>query len=201
MLKFRSFLFWLNCLLPIGLIGSYFLPLFELYEMGEWIGRVALVLLWLVLLPGIIKRLELKGKIAKLGINLKVIRRQLGILIFQFGFIHYSWMTLFFYLKRGFPTDPSVIPVYQTFGLLALVLFLPLYLTSNNLSTKHLKKAWHWLHRLIYVATLLLVFHVGLNPRISGYFFGSVTTAILILELVSWVKYFLKGKKKEVLGS
>jgi DMSO/TMAO reductase YedYZ heme-binding membrane subunit len=163
--------------------------------MGEQIGRVALTLLWLVLLPGIIKRLEFKGKIAKLGINLKVIRRQLGILIFQLGLVHYCWMVFFFYTKRGFPTDPSVIPQYQTFGFLALVLFLPLYLTSNNFSTKLLKKAWFWLHRLVYISALLLLFHVGFNARLSGYFFGSVTGVILLLEVISWGKYFLKKKK------
>lgn len=202
MLKLKKILFWINCLLPVLLIASYFVPLYTLYELGEWIGRIAIVLLWLILLPGIIKRLEFKGRIAKIGINLKVIRRQMGILVYELGVIHYSWMAFFFYIQRGFPTDPSTIPQYQTFGFLALVLFLPLYLTSNDFSTKHLKKVWHWLHRLIYVAALLLVFHLGFNGKNTGIFLAIVTELILIFELASWVKYFWKGrKKKDALGS
>ena len=196
MLKLKKILFWINCLLPVVLIGSYFAPLYTLYELGEQIGRVATVLLWLVLLPGIIKRLGFEGHIAKIGINLKVIRRQMGIMVFELGVVHYCWMAFFFYLQRGFPADPSLIPRFQTFGFLALVIFLPLYLTSNNFSTKILKKAWHWLHRLIYVAALLLVFHLGFNGKATGYFFAIVTVIILLLELISWIKFFRFKKAK-----
>jgi len=202
MLKIKLILFWINCLLPVVLIVSYFADLYTLYELGEQIGRIALFILWLVLLPGIIKRLELKGRIAKIGINLKVIRRQLGIMVFEFGLIHYFWMVAFFYIKKGFPTDFSLIPKFQTFGFLALLLFVPLAITSNDFFTKLLKKYWHWVHRLVYISALLLVFHLGFNGKYTGYFFAIVTELILILELVSWVRYFWKGrKKKEVLGS
>jgi sulfoxide reductase heme-binding subunit YedZ len=201
MLKLKKVLFWINCFLPVVLIASYFVDLFTLYELGEQIGRIALFILWLVLLPGIIRRLEFKGRIAKIGINLKVIRRMLGIIVFQLGVIHYFWMAAFFYIKNGLP-DLNRLPIFQTFGFLALLLFVPLAISSNDFFTKLLKKYWFWLHRLVYISALLLVFHLGFNGKNTGYFFAIVTEVILLLELVSWLKYFLKNRnKKESLGS
>lgn len=196
--KLRWFLFSINCLLPLLLIASYFVPLDYLYEPGQQIGRISLVLIWLILLPGIIKRLNLKGKIAKLGVKIRVLRRQLGIMMFQLGLIHWFWMVNFFYIQFGFPTDPSKIPVFQSLGLFALILLIPLYITSNDFSTKLLKKSWHYLHRLIYLALLLLLFHVALNFKISGLLWAIPSTLIFILEIISWGKVLTNSFQKKV---
>ena len=48
---------------------------------------------------------------------------------------------------------------YITFGFSALMLLIPLALTSNNASVKRLGKSWKKLHRLVYLILVLGVLH------------------------------------------
>jgi len=47
-------------------------------------------------------------------------------------------------------------------GWLALLLFLPLAVTSNDIATRALKRAWKLLHRLVYPAAVLTFLHWAL---------------------------------------
>lgn len=48
---------------------------------------------------------------------------------------------------------------FAAWGAMALMLLLPLALTSNRFSMRTLGKGWKWLHRLVYLAVPLAVFH------------------------------------------
>ncbi len=142
-----------------------FVPLVLLGPLGReqyslWAGTIGLVLYVLTLLPSMIRRYGLHTGVGKPIIaNLLPIRRELGILMFVFAFVHYLGIkilpTVLFGLSLTFP-------LYQIFGAVALTLTLPMFLTSNTWSTRMLKGAWKKLHRVTYVAGLAIFGHVVL---------------------------------------
>jgi len=110
---------------------------------------------------------------------------------------HYFWNKGFFTIQYGLP---STIPLFQIFGMMALVLTIPLVLSSNNYSVKKLGKFWKILHYLVYPIMFLLVLHTatqGTDFQIFGVNFGIDYTVsyalpslvILILQIASHIYY------------
>jgi methionine sulfoxide reductase heme-binding subunit len=88
-------------------------------------------------------------------------RRMLGLSAFFYGCVHflcYSWLDMGFDLQaivRDIPKRPFVLV-----GTLALLLMLPLAVTSFNRAVRFLGSArWKALHRLVYVTVLLGLLH------------------------------------------
>lgn len=154
------------------------------YELGIRAGQAGFILLGLIVLPGILGRLKIEIKITRV---ITLFRRQLGITFFLLAFFHYHFVRGLglYQAKMGF--FENLLP-FMVFGLLAFLIFLLMFLTSNNLSVRRLGKWWKYLHRLIYIALWLLVLHTALNKV------GTWTVFIglfALLEMISWIYYFL----------
>lgn len=98
--------------------------------------------------------------------NLVPLRRWLGVYGFCYIVLHflcYAWFS------NGLDWDLILRDLGErqamSAGLLALVLLLPLALTSTNGWQKRLGKRWKLLHRLVYVAVPLSVLHYFLLER------------------------------------
>jgi methionine sulfoxide reductase heme-binding subunit len=102
-------------------------------------------------------------------------RRELGVAVFGYALLH-----LLVYLLRK--SDLGLIlsegaEIGLLTGWVAFVIFLPLALTSNDLSVRTMKLGWKKLHRLVYPAAILAMAHwllTAFDP-----FWGIVHAAIL----------------------
>ncbi len=75
-------------------------------------------------------------------------------------------------------------------GWVALLLFLPLALTSSDYAVNRLKRRWKRLHRLIYVAALLALAHWVLTASdpLAGYFAFAIVAVLLAMRVVRPVR-------------
>lgn len=162
-----------------------------LYELGLKAGEVALILYLGTLLPGIAKRM---GWVVQLVAAVMPYRRHLGIMMFWLAIIHYAFV---FLLPIAFGQVPFYQTVTTTFGLLTLLMLLPLWLTSNDTSLRRLGRFWKVLHRLTYVALLLLFGHVAV--QLSKWLFP--TLIVIGMELVSWSVYWRRQRQRARLKS
>ncbi len=88
------------------------------------------------------------------------LRRMLGLYAFFYACLHllaYFWLDQYFFWEAII--EDIVKRPYITLGFTAWLLLLPLALTSNQFSIRMLKKNWKKLHRLVYIASLLVVAH------------------------------------------
>lgn len=92
------------------------------------------------------------------------LRKPLGNYTFMYGVIHF----LIFIVDNGYVDNTiDFMAVYQaTFekrfayvGFTALMIMLPLALTSNRWAMRHLRKNWKRLHRIVYAAGIAGVIH------------------------------------------
>ena len=91
-------------------------------------------------------------------------RRMLGLFAFFYGFLHLLTYVAFdrFFQLTTIPADVARRP-FITAGMAAFFLMAPLAITSTNNMVKRLGgKRWSRLHRLVYVAAALGVFHYWL---------------------------------------
>jgi len=120
-------------------------------------------------------------------------RRMIGLFAFFYGSIHlltYVWFDRFFNF-RSMISDIARRP-FIAVGMTALLLMIPLAVTSTNKWVKRLGgKAWMKLHRLVYVAGVLGVIHFWLLvksdtrlPLTSGFIL------FLLLGYRLFVRYF-----------
>ena len=101
---------------------------------------------------------------------------------------------------------------YARAGYFALILLIPLALTSNRWSMKRLGKGWKWLHSLVYLAIPVAVWHYWWKEKIEGawglpmggrttddmdqvYVFATVV-GLLLLVRIPFVRRFLTGFRK-----
>ena len=115
---------------------------------GEW----ALFFLGLVLLSRHIK---------KLGLNLMAYRRRLGLAVFFYALLH---VTAYLLLILGLEWSDLAADIqkrpYILVGALAVVLLLPMAVTSTKAWQKRLRHNWKKLHLLIYPVSLLVLIHL-----------------------------------------
>jgi sulfoxide reductase heme-binding subunit YedZ len=88
------------------------------------------------------------------------LRRMLGLYAFFYVFMHFlTWLFLDQGLYwSGILEDIAERP-FITIGFLAFLMLIPLAITSTNAMMRRLGKRWKSLHRLVYVITLLGVWH------------------------------------------
>lgn len=84
-------------------------------------------------------------------------RRSFGLAAFGYGVLH-----LIFYVIDMEALKPILAEFWAPgiwTGWAALLIFVPLAVTSNNLSMRRLKQGWKRLQRLVYLAALLTLAH------------------------------------------
>lgn len=150
----------LVCLAPgawivAGLAGAGWAPLSPnpvediLHRLGEW--SLNFLLATLAMSPAS----QLTGRREWLAI-----RRMLGLTAFSYALVHFSW---YVWVDQGLELDALVRDVvkrpYITAGFSALLLLLPLAVTSTGGWMRRLGRRWQRLHRLAYVAAGLGVIH------------------------------------------
>lgn len=113
-------------------------------------------------------------------IGFMVARRQIGLWAFFWLLAHMlTWMGLDQYWDWPWIRREMVDLPYVRYGAAALLLLLPLALTSFRHAQRWLGyTAWHWLHRLVYVAAALGVTHLWVLTR-ADYLMPSVYAAVL----------------------
>jgi DMSO/TMAO reductase YedYZ heme-binding membrane subunit len=94
-------------------------------------------------------------------------RRMLGLYAFFYGCLHFL---CFFSLDRGFSVSSTLTEMvkrkYLIVGSTALLVMLPLAITSTNAMIKRLGgKRWRALHRLAYVAAIAGVIHFYMQVK------------------------------------
>ncbi len=87
-------------------------------------------------------------------------RRMLGLYVFFYVCCHFLiWFILDHALSFGDMVEDIIDRPYITFGFSALMLLIPLAVTSNNVMVRKLGKSWKKLHRLVYAIIILGVLH------------------------------------------
>jgi sulfoxide reductase heme-binding subunit YedZ len=178
-------LLWLLCAVPLVVLcaaaatdrlGANPVDKF-IKEMGEW----SLRFLWLTLavtplrdiagLPGLLRH-----------------RRALGVTAFAYAFIHflaYAW------LDQGWVIDDIVADVIKRnfilVGVVALLLMLPLALTSYNAAIKAMGgRRWQALHKLVYGVALLSLLHFYMKKAAKNDLTEVGVYAAILAVLLGW---------------
>jgi sulfoxide reductase heme-binding subunit YedZ len=87
-------------------------------------------------------------------------RRMFGLFAFFYAILHLSiWVVFDHYFTLSTMIDDVVNRPFITAGSLALLLMLPLALTSTTWAIRRLGRRWQQLHRLIYVSAAAAVLH------------------------------------------
>ncbi|MDY7008854.1 MAG: ferric reductase-like transmembrane domain-containing protein [Cyanobacteriota bacterium] len=124
--------------------------------LANYLGLFALISYILTLLPTILRIVFPATKKTELPKFLLKYRRQIGVIAFLFAFAH----GILLLSKRNFDVfDFQTYSIYAT-GVVTLIVFALLAITSNDWSIKKMKKNWKKLHQLTYFAMFILVWHV-----------------------------------------
>ncbi len=137
------------------------------------------------------------------SINYIRYRREFGVLGLTFAIVHI--ISVIYYYALGFSSmffslNPYTNPVL--FGIVAFVLYLPIYFTSTDWAiTKLGAKGWKIIHRFVYVAWILTVLHFLLvNPSMitnaTGYLLLAITSLVFIFELAAFLKHSLEIRSR-----
>ena len=120
-----------------------------IHGLGSWGLRLLLITLCVRPLAVILRQPRLMR-----------LRRMLGLFAFTYLLLHFlAWLVIDRALDvAGIVPDIAKRP-YITVGFTALVLLIPLAVTSTDRWMRRLGRRWHALHRLIYVAALLGCLH------------------------------------------
>jgi sulfoxide reductase heme-binding subunit YedZ len=87
-------------------------------------------------------------------------RRMLGLFAFFYAALHFStYMVLDLYFDFPAIAKDILKRPYITVGFTALVLMIPLAVTSTSAMIRRLGKRWQQLHRLVYIIAILGVLH------------------------------------------
>lgn len=190
--------------LELGIIVGWLMVLFmvlwwgyqnwlpELYWLGGKLGVVAVGLFVIVLMPGIIMRLKWWRSVSlPTATIITPFRRRLGVLMFIVAVVHMSFTTTLPYVSiMGFAALPPPFSPAEVFGVLAVLILTPVWLTSTDWWLKALGKWWKRVQRLSYVAIWAILVHLVLLQSSWSW----LMAVIGVLELVSWARFYI-GKR------
>jgi len=117
---------------------------------------------------------------------LALVRRRIGVAAFIYSALH---MIAYLWLDQNWDLallwEDMVLRTYIMLGMLALVLMLPLALTSTNGMIRRLgRKAWDRLHWLIYPLAVLAVAHNLLMVKVI--YGAPLVHAVILAALLAW---------------
>ncbi len=155
-------------------------------QLGEWAWQILILILFIKPIVKIIARKELMW--------LLTYRRELGILCFYLAFSHLA--TIIFLLKGYQITNYFGLKNFMLYGAIAGIIFIFLYLTSNNLAMRILKKNWKRLQSLSYLLLPLISAHQILLAQETEDALGliALNIAFIILKILEYKKITLKFK-------
>lgn len=122
------------------------------------------------------------------GVNLIAYRRALGLLAFYYVLAHF---TVYLTLDRGLIFSSIFGDIakrpYIMLGMAALVMLIPLAVTSNRWSIRKLGSRWVKLHRLVYAVIAAAALHYALSLKAitaEPAFYITVVIILLVYRLV-----------------
>lgn len=123
------------------------------------------------------------------GLNLLKFRRAIGLLAFGYVVLHFTvWLVLDLALIWGQALPEMIRRPYLLLGLVALILLVPLAVTSNNASVRQLGAArWRRLHLLTYPAVVLGATHYALQTKtwqVEALIYLGIAGALPLLRLL-----------------
>ncbi len=131
------------------------------------------------------------------GWNLLRYRRALGLLTFYYAAMHF---TVYAVLDQALMAAAIVADVVKRpfimFGMAALVLLIPLAVTSNMASIRRLGKGWVTLHRLVYLVAALAALHYALSTKVLSPEQYVYLTLILALLLYRAIRPILRDRRR-----
>jgi sulfoxide reductase heme-binding subunit YedZ len=176
-------LLWLLLSLPAVWILYRWAATPDLYGYGHAIGDSGDWAAWLLIVTLAVTPVRLLFRGRKWSTWLMQHRRDLGVASFAYAAGH----TVIYLADQ-----PSAQTVLADLGLpellvgwLALALFVPLAATSNDFSTRRLKRSWKRLHRLVYPAAILTFLHwvlAAFDPT-TAYIHVGILAAIEIVRI------------------
>ena len=186
LLRSRSLL-WLVLALPgVWILGRWdFTP--ESYGYGHAIGDSGDWAAWLLMATLAVTPIRLLWRNSPVAIWLMRRRRDLGVASFAYAAAHtiiYVWNKAALQPVLEEAGNPDMLT-----GWLALALFVPLAVTSNDASVRALKRSWKKLHRLVYPAAVLMFVHWALasfDPTTAYIHIGIVAAIEIVRIAVQW---------------
>jgi sulfoxide reductase heme-binding subunit YedZ len=123
------------------------------------------------------------------GLNLLRFRRQLGLVAFAYVVLHFTaWLTIDMGLRWGQIIPDLYKRWYILIGMSALLLLIPLAVTSNNQSIRWLgAQNWNRLHKLAYPATALAMVHFLMVGKVYTWevlIYAAIVAALLIARVI-----------------
>ncbi len=181
---------WAACLAPLGWLGyrawggdlSANPISFLTNTLGDWTLRILLASLAVTPLRILFRW---SWPIA--------LRRLLGLFAFFYATLHFSvWLVLdHFFAWRQMGADIVKRP-YITVGMAALVLMIPLAVTSTAAAIRRLGGArWQWLHRLVYVIGVCAVLHylwLAKKANPAPYYYVAILVLLMAVRVGDWVR-------------
>lgn len=117
---------------------------------GEWAARLIIVALMLTPLSTLLPRASWVGWLVRR-------RRAFGVAAFCYALLHLAFYAAEMETLENVLAELELLGIWT--GWAALLLMLPLALTSNHASVRALGRGWKKLHRLAYPAALLVLVH------------------------------------------
>lgn len=157
--------------------GLGFNPLFELLH------RTGQIAVWM--LVAVLVLTPLKGLFpgARLVNTLNRHRRAIGVSTFIYATLHVTEHFLYEGEFAGYFKN-----IWQPFfltGTVGITVLTLLAATSNNFSVRRLNyHRWKWLHRFVYLAALLLAWHVGTAGKGNWPFAQKIFIPLLVLQVL-----------------
>ena len=176
-------LLWLALALPALWVGWQWIATPESYGFGHAIKDSGDWAAWLLLLTLAVTPLRLAFRRARWTLWLMKRRRDLGVASFAYAAIH----TAIYLVDKA-----SLAVILEQAaganlltGWLALAIFLPLAITSNDRSMRAMKRGWKRLHRLVHPAAVLVFLHWALTAfdPVTAYIHIGILAAI---EIAGW---------------
>ena len=176
-------LLWLALALPALWFGWQWIATPESYGFGHAIKDSGDWAAWLLLLTLAVTPLRLAFRRARWTLWLMKRRRDFGVASFAYAAIH----TAIYLVDKASLTvilDQATGWDLLT-GWLALAIFLPLAITSNDRSMRAMKRGWKRLHRLVHPAAVLGFAHWALTAfdPVTAYIHIGILAAI---EIAGW---------------
>jgi DMSO/TMAO reductase YedYZ heme-binding membrane subunit len=160
------------------------------YNIGRSAGKLTIIWYVLTLIPGIARRFGIQHRLVQL---IMLFRRYLGILTYLTVFIHLTFIFLIPNLKNLTYLFP--IPLFELFGIFAVVGLSAMFLTSNDWSVGHLKKWWQRIHNVTYIVMWFILFHVFLQQSRWSLLIG----LFVLLEMGSFVADYIRKHQSQPL--
>ena len=178
---------WIVLALPgAWILGRWaFTP--DAYGYGHAIGDSGDWAAWLLMVTLAVTPIRLLFRKQAFAIWLMRWRRDLGLASFAYAAGH---TIVYLWNKWGAGVILRDLGMAEYFtGWLALALFVPLAITSNDKSVRLLKRSWKKLHRLVYPAAVLMFLHWALtafDPTTAYIHIGIMAAIEIVRVALQW---------------